>query len=195
MTPAVRGKFLATGRSPVRGQQQVSGEQHQSLMMILFTRCHRCVSACLRVPPRRGHGLVVGGNKPTEPLLLSPSVALSPQVFFSVFFAFNYALEMLLSKNRIAHTVSLLGIVDVITTGPVFYAIVTGEIESSPTGFVRFYRVLMLTRVSGEKKDTKKKKDGKQKKSGLKKSGVCLFAPFRSRKTQRRHTVVVNVNK
>lgn len=70
------------------------------------------------------------------------------QVFFAVFYAFNFVFELLLSKNRVAYVMSLLGIVDLVTTVPVFVTLATGELENSPTGFVRFYRVLMLSRVS-----------------------------------------------
>lgn len=43
---------------------------------------------------------------------------------------------------------SLLGVVDIVTIIPVFVVLATGESNNPPTGFVRFYRVLMLSKVS-----------------------------------------------
>lgn len=71
----------------------------------------------------------------------------SGQVFFAVFFSFNFLLELLLSKNRWAFIMSILGIVDLVTIVPVFVALAVDPLVKSPTGFVRFYRVLTLTRV------------------------------------------------
>lgn len=70
------------------------------------------------------------------------------QVIFAVYFAFNFSFELLISKNRWAHVMSLLGIVDLVTILPIFVAIASDMYEESPTGFVRLYRVLMLPRVS-----------------------------------------------
>lgn len=69
------------------------------------------------------------------------------QVFFTVFFAFNFLFELLLSKNRWAFVMSILGIVDLVTIVPVFVALATEPLVKSPTGFVRLHRALMLSRV------------------------------------------------
>lgn len=69
------------------------------------------------------------------------------QVFFAVFFSFNFFFELLLSKNRWVFVMSILGIVDLVTIVPVFVALATEPLVKSPTGFVRLYRVLMLARV------------------------------------------------
>ncbi|CAB1121185.1 unnamed protein product [Ectocarpus sp. CCAP 1310/34] len=69
------------------------------------------------------------------------------EVFFAVFFSFNFLFELLLSKNRLAFVMSIPGIVDLVTIVPVFLALQADPVSKSPTGFVRLYRVLMLARV------------------------------------------------
>ncbi|CAM9505092.1 unnamed protein product, partial [Ectocarpus fasciculatus] len=69
------------------------------------------------------------------------------QVFFAVFFTFNFLFELLLSKNRLAFVMSIPGIVDIVTIVPVLLALQADPVSKSPTGFVRLYRVLMLARV------------------------------------------------
>ncbi|CAM9647012.1 unnamed protein product [Ectocarpus sp. 4 AP-2014] len=69
------------------------------------------------------------------------------EVFFAVFFSFNFLFELLLSKNRLAFVMSIPGIVDMVTIVPVFLALQANPVSKSPTGFVRLYRVLMLARV------------------------------------------------
>ena len=64
-----------------------------------------------------------------------------------MFFSFNFLFELLLSKNRWAFVMSILGIVDLVTIVPVFVALSSDPVVKSPTGFVRLYRVLMLARV------------------------------------------------
>lgn len=67
-----------------------------------------------------------------------------------MFFAFNFLLELLLSKNRWAFIMSILGIVDLVTIVPVFVGLSVDPVVKSPTGFVRLYRVLMLARVRSD---------------------------------------------
>eukprot|EP00752_Nemacystus_decipiens_P006321 g5698.t1 len=69
------------------------------------------------------------------------------EAFFAVFFSFNFLFELLLSKNRWAFVMSILGIVDLVTIVPVFVALSVDPVVKYPTGFVRLYRVLMLARV------------------------------------------------
>ncbi|CAM9568449.1 unnamed protein product, partial [Ectocarpus sp. 12 AP-2014] len=69
------------------------------------------------------------------------------EVFFAVFFSFDFLFELLLSKNRLAFVMSIPGIVDMVTIVPVFLALQADPVSKSPTGFVRLYRVLMLARV------------------------------------------------
>eukprot|EP00904_Undaria_pinnatifida_P008766 jgi/Undpi1/5019/HiC_scaffold_19.g08371.m1 len=69
------------------------------------------------------------------------------QVFFAVFFTYNFFFELVLSNNRWAYIFGLLGIVDLVTIVPIFVAMASGDLENSPTGFVRFYRLLMLSKV------------------------------------------------
>lgn len=68
---------------------------------------------------------------------------------FTVYFMFNFALELLLSKNRWGHVLSFLGMVDIVTIVPVLITIASEVYQVSPSGFVRLYRVLMLPRVRG----------------------------------------------
>lgn len=84
---------------------------------------------------------------PTYIHVFWPRFSARGQVFFAVFFSFNFVFELLLSKNRWAFVMSILGIVDLVTIVPVFVALVTEPLAKSPTGFVRMYRVLMLARV------------------------------------------------
>ncbi|CBN74862.1 cation chanel protein, possibly calcium-activated BK potassium channel, alpha subunit [Ectocarpus siliculosus] len=79
----------------------------------------------------------------------APYIAISTklEVFFAVFFSFNFLFELLLSKNRLAFVMSIPGIVDMVTIVPVFLALQADPVSKSPTGFVRLYRVLMLARV------------------------------------------------
>lgn len=101
-------------------------------------------SPCGLSLPAVGYAILrVGSEK-----LTSPSCWLSSgQVFFAVFFSFNFVFELLLSKNRWAFVMSILGIVDLVTIVPVFVALSVDPVVKSPTGFVRLYRVLMLGRV------------------------------------------------
>ena len=72
------------------------------------------------------------------------------QVFFAVFYSFNFLFELVLSKNRWVYVCSLLCIVDIATVVPVFLTLAVGDLKNSPTGFVRFYRVVMLSKVGDE---------------------------------------------
>ena len=65
-----------------------------------------------------------------------------------MFFTFNFFFELFLARNRCAYVFGLLGIVDLVTIVPIFVAMGTGNLKNSPTGFVRFYRLLVLSRVS-----------------------------------------------
>ncbi len=69
------------------------------------------------------------------------------EVIFAVYFLCNWILELTISRGIFAQLFSVLSLVDLITIIPVLVMVVTKEYSTNPAGYLRFYRVLSISRV------------------------------------------------